>query len=253
MSEVADLNEQLATLRVTRGASHPETLSILTALATKLLDIGHVDEAIKTQHEALDSYSKALGPDAYETIRAASRLGYMYFNAGVKDQNLSFSRQAFERSRTVFGLSSATTLSILKNLCSSLRRWKMDEELAVAQDLVIISETAIHGPDHPDTLHAISQLSHTRRRLKEFDDAYSLNCELRSRLRPGVNCNDADVIEAAVLGVTDLVKSGRWHEANELVNEVLSGSSKVIVSKGPAREALITARRNIRRELRRAS
>ena len=175
--EVLDLVEQL---RETVGQDHSKTLFSYPRTADALAhalwyaaELGDPQAALSLS-DAVDLFTKTLGPDHPRTLAARNNLAIAYQSAGRLDEAIDLHEQVLADRERVLGPDHPHTLTSRSNLAIAYRSaGKLDEATDLHERALADRERTL-GPDHPDTLVSRGNLACAYQPADRLDEATDL-------------------------------------------------------------------------------
>jgi eukaryotic-like serine/threonine-protein kinase len=165
--------QALAISRQESSASGSDVAASLVTLGTILEVHGKYDEAKKVLDEALRMLPLNAG-DSAEKARNLTELSNVAFYQGHYDESASFSRQALDIDRHLFGEQHPAVADVLNNL-GAIEADRGDysaSESYYRQSLAIVERW--YGPDHPETAANLTALAQVLTSEKRNADAQTL-------------------------------------------------------------------------------
>ena len=120
--------------------------------AARLLEAGHTHSARSAQHQAVDLFLRALGPEHPDTLAARHRKAHILVAEKHYATAESEYRDLCDDFGCVLGLKHPDTLAVRAGLADVLRLQEKFEEADAESAAVLMARMEILGPDHPDTL-----------------------------------------------------------------------------------------------------
>jgi tetratricopeptide (TPR) repeat protein len=152
------LQKARRTYEETLGPDHPDTLTVVNALARAHHDAGQLDPAVALYAETLERRNASLGPDDPATLESLANLALAYKDAGQLDRALPLQVEVFEREKAQHGPDHPTTLSTMNNLALAYQAaGKLDKALPLFEEAVQRSQAHL-APNHPQTLMVLANL-----------------------------------------------------------------------------------------------
>jgi tetratricopeptide (TPR) repeat protein len=196
--------------RKTQGPSHPDTILTLSNLALTHGRLNDNPVAEREATEAIRLSEAALGPDNALTLRTRANLGKIYLGQDVLPAQL--------RTKGVFRLAADLFASVLK------------------------SRVRVLGPEHPDTLDSMTNLSTAYHRLQWFVQAEEQERQIIGiRTRVWGPEHPSTLAAKANLAV-DLGAQGKMEESERLNRELLAERRRIF---GPDHPATLETMRNL--------
>ena len=150
--------EVLAVHRRIRGDEHPNTLTLMSNLATNFISQGKLADAESLEREILIVGRRVLGPEHPHTLSTASNLSASLAKQGKHAEAESLVRELLAVRRRVLGEHHPNTLVSAGNLVSTLlRQGKNDEAEGLARELLQVCRRVL-GEHHQKTLVSAGNL-----------------------------------------------------------------------------------------------
>jgi tetratricopeptide (TPR) repeat protein len=150
--------DALAVHRRIRGDEHPNTLTLMSNLATNYINQGKLADAESLEREILVVRRRVLGPEHPHTLSTASNLSVSLAMQGKHAEAESIVRELLAVRRRVLGEHHPNTLVSAGNLVSALlRQGKNDEAEGIARELLEVCRRVL-GEHHPNTLVSAGNL-----------------------------------------------------------------------------------------------
>lgn len=150
--------EVLAVHRRIRGDEHPNTLTLMSNLATNFINQGKLADAESLEREILVVRRRVLGPEHPHTLSTAGNLSVSLAMQGKHVEAESIVRELLAVRRRVLGEHHPNTLVSAGNLVSALlRQGKNDEAEVLARELLEVCKRVL-GEHHPETLVSAGNL-----------------------------------------------------------------------------------------------
>ena len=150
--------EVLAVFRRIRGDEHPNTLTIMSNLASNFINQGKLADAESLEREILVARRRVLGPEHPHTLSTVGILSVSLAKQGKHAEAESMFRELLAVRRRVLGEHHPNTLVSACNLVSALlRQGKNDEAEGLARELLEVCRRVL-GEHHPNTLVSAGNL-----------------------------------------------------------------------------------------------
>ena len=141
-----------------RGASHPETLTLIGNLAGHYVRIRRDRDAIKLLREILDAQTHVQGASHRQTLISVNNLAVALINVGRVDEAMPLVEKALATSNEAHGESSATSLFLTNTLAMALRRTDQHDRAEKVWLKSIRLHREMQGPNAEGTYRAEKQL-----------------------------------------------------------------------------------------------
>ena len=121
--------------------------------------------------EAHAIYTRELGANSSQSMRAAAEIAHTTFASGRIEEGERMMLETIQRLTDAFGREHPDTIYAMTRLAAGYAEHsEYDKALDVLRETVELN-TFVHGADHPDTLAAQSGLAQTLTDLNQFDEA----------------------------------------------------------------------------------
>ncbi len=210
------------------GPAHPDTLRIVSGLATAYRYQGRLADAEKLEMQVIEAKKRVMGVEHPSTLVSMGNLAKTYTYQQRYAEALELDLQILETRKRVLGVDHSSMLISMNNLAmiySKQGRWTEAEEL---QMQVIEMRKRVLGVEHPDTLTSMNNLALTYTYQQRYAKAIELNLQfLETRKRVlGVD-HSSTLISMNNLAMI-YSKQGRWTEAEELQMQVIEMRKRVL-------------------------
>ncbi|MGI3168691.1 CHAT domain-containing protein [Pseudooceanicola sp. C21-150M6] len=146
-------------MRAQLGDTHPKTLSVVVELGDLLFAAGQRDTAIAVLSKAVDGYRETGLSGEEQSMRAKNNLAHFLFLEGQKEEGWRLQAEAVRDGLSALGPADQLVVSMLSGFADMVRAGpgvaEMPEPWLVQAELMLES----FGPEHPDTLRAMSALA----------------------------------------------------------------------------------------------
>jgi len=196
------------------GPSHPHTLRAKISLANTLHELNRIKEASDISGQTLTDYRDALGEDDPDTLRAAFIHAEILWRLGEVRASVALHGDVLQRRTRVLGREHIDTIgSVVRWGCGLDRR--LTNTTDVERTLRSAWKTLEHsvGPQHPDTLRAMSTLGRTILLQRRFEEAGSLLHQAYDGLREILGERHPHTLLAAMELATWYKESNQMSEA----------------------------------------
>jgi len=144
-----------------RGAEHPDTLALITELASVMGDVNRTPEAIAMMTDNLATQQRVLGPHNIDTVRTINALAWLKYGSRDYEEAERLFRASLEGFTKTVGPDAAPTIKAKTNIAMALSSQdRADEAAPLAREGAEESERLL-GPKNPDTLYAKNTLAWT--------------------------------------------------------------------------------------------
>jgi tetratricopeptide (TPR) repeat protein len=166
------------------GASHPDLLISMSAVAMTMWELREFDRAREIEERVLEVSTRELGRDHPTTIISMINLGETLAAQGDHTRARELREQALESALHVLGPDHPTTWMAMSNLGLALaQQGELERGLAI-QEQAFEARLRWLGEEHPDTLVSMSNLGSTRAAQRDLHGALELaqrTLEIRRR------------------------------------------------------------------------
>ncbi len=154
-----------------RGPEHPETLAIITELASVMGDLNRTPEAIAMMTENLATQQRVLGPKNIDTVRTINALAWLKYGSRDYEEAERLFRASLEGFKKTVGPDAAPTIKAKTNIAMALSsQQRADEAEPLAREGAEESERLL-GAKNPDTLYAKNTLAWTLLTAEKVEQA----------------------------------------------------------------------------------
>ena len=160
-----------------RAGDRESLLLARNRLASVLVDLGRMQEAMSLVDESVERAGQWLGPDHETTIRTASTAGFVYARARNFEQGLIHFQDALEGMRRTLPPGDPRVGRALLNVASALGQLGRQAEALEIDREVVAFFTATEGRRSTNTLRAMSNMANNLAALERIDEATSLLVE----------------------------------------------------------------------------
>jgi len=206
---------------------------LLQTVATTLLELGLLEQALEPQEQALEIYRGELGDEHPATLHSISNLGVLLRVQGKLDEAEPLLRGALEVRRRKLGDEHPSTLTSVGNLGNLLySQGKLGEAEPLLREALDVNRRKL-GNEHPETLVSIGNLGnllYSQGKPHEAGPLYSEALEGSRRKLGNEHPNTLRIINN--LGLL-LSGQGKHDEAEPLLREVLELSRRKLGDEHP--------------------
>jgi tetratricopeptide (TPR) repeat protein len=215
------------------GVEHPDTLTIISNLASTYWNKGRWDEAEELEIQVMETHKRVLGTEHPSTLTSMANLASTYWNKGRWDEAEELGIQVIETRKRVLGVEHPDTLTSMANLALTYRkkgRWDEAEELQV-EELQICKR--VLGAEHPSTLTSMANLASTYWNKGRWDEAEELQVEELQICKRVLGTEHPDTLTSMANLALTYSNKGRWDEAEELGIQVIETRKRVLGAEHP--------------------
>ena len=206
------------------GLDHPDTLTMISNLASTYQNQGRWEEAEKLELRVVETSKIKLGLDHPDTLTMISNLASTYQDQGRWEEAEKLQVQVMETSKIKLGLDHPDTLSIINNLASTYWNQGRLEEAEKLQLQVMETSKIKLGLDHPDTLTITSNLALTYQDQGRWEDTEKLQIQVIETSKIKLGLDHPDTLTRISNLASMYWKQGRWEDAEKLLVQVLETS-----------------------------
>ncbi|KAJ4326683.1 hypothetical protein N0V84_002909 [Fusarium piperis] len=167
------------------GAEHPETLTVISDLASTLWRQDRLEEAEELETRVMEAWKRAEGEEHPKTLDAMSNLARTISNLGRSVEAEELETRVLQTRKRVLGEEHPDTLLSMNNLAVTIRDQGRLEEAAQLQRNVMEMRKRVLGDEHPDTLTSLGNLAVTLYEQGDLGEAEELQVrvmEVRKRI-----------------------------------------------------------------------
>ncbi|RGP76056.1 hypothetical protein FLONG3_5447 [Fusarium longipes] len=159
-SEAQKFQEESITIRNTLlGEDHPETLVVMSDLASTLCDQERLDEAEKLEVLIMETWKRIRGEEHHQTLDAMSNLAVTMSSQGHPEEAEVLNRHVMEVRKRILGEEHTDTLISMNNLSKTISDQERHDEAIEIHRHVLGVHKRIQGHEHPDTLLSMGNLA----------------------------------------------------------------------------------------------
>ena len=215
------------------GASHPDTLTALHALACSYSDLGDYNKAMKIEKTIYNTGKETVGANHPDTLSALHNLACSYFDLGDYNKALELQNTVYNARKETLGVNHPDTLTTLNNLaCSYLYLGDYDKAYEL-QNAVYDGRKEILGENHPDTLSALLNLANLYSNLGDYNKALETEAIVYKVKKEILGESHPDTLSALNNLANSYFDLGDYNKALNLQNKVYSVSRKILGEKHP--------------------
>jgi tetratricopeptide (TPR) repeat protein len=201
---------------------------LLLVMGEVYRDLGALNRAQQFLEESLDIRRQAFGPEAPDTLRAASLLGNVYDVEGKTNLAEKMLTSTLAAERRVLGESHPNTLKTLVSLANVYdTQGRYDLSVPMMQDLFNRRRETL-GSDHLDTLGSKYNLAVALYRLGRFAEAERLLVEVAGSFTRVVGSDHPNTLITKHLLASVYLQLKRPLDARPLVSEVYNTRLRVL-------------------------
>ncbi|QPC71750.1 hypothetical protein HYE68_002502 [Fusarium pseudograminearum] len=157
---------------------HPETLVVMSDLASTLCDQYRLDEAEALEVRIMETWKRTRGEEHYQTLDAMSNLAVTLSSQGRPEEAEVLNRHVMEVRKRVLGEEHSDTLISMNNLSMTLVTQEQHKEATEMLRHVLEVQKRIQGPEHPATLLSMSSLARSLFSQGDLGEAEELHKEV---------------------------------------------------------------------------
>jgi tetratricopeptide (TPR) repeat protein len=215
------------------GAEHPDTLVIVSILASVLRGQGKYEEAEKMSRRALEGYEKVLGADHPHTLTSVDNLANVLRGQGKYEEAEKMSRRALEGSEKVLGADHPDTLTSVTNLASALRDQGKYEEAEKMGRRALEGYEKVLGTDHPHTLTSVGNLASALQDQGKYEEAEKMGRRALEGSEKVLGADHPHTLTSVGNLASVLRDQGKYEEAEKMGRRALEGREKVLGADHP--------------------
>ena len=174
-------------LRIRRArlhSDHPDTLSVMSAYALALKDLGEFSECIAVLEQVRDAQARALQVSRRDVLATLDDLGVAYWMAGKSNEACALLEQVRDALLKEFGPDDPASIDALDSLSGIyMTLGKMTESIALAQQ-VRDARVKVFGVDHSVSIAALNNLARRYQVAGKMRQALALFEEAREAVVP---------------------------------------------------------------------
>jgi tetratricopeptide (TPR) repeat protein len=234
MITVAESLDRAAKRLETDLADQPERRAKLqTALAATYASLGLNSPALQLRQKVHDYWLAKAGPDASETLTAATELSYSLYETGQRKKALPMTEDLVVRTRRRYGPEHTNTIRLMGHYATVIDGLGRTTEALKLREENLAAHRKVFGPEHRNTLGALGNLEVTYSKLGQKEKARPLQEEVVALSRKVLGAEHPETLRhVANLGVDYL--DGRLPEAIELLEEVVGKQRRVLGPEHPS-------------------
>ena len=231
--DVTRLKQNLLTLEVKFGLTHPETLQTLRELGTVLWEQGRYKSSEEVCRRLVAECQKESGESHSSTLYAFELLSIVFGCQGFYNEAEKLQRKVLGSRTRVLGAEHPATLTGMDNLASTFNlkgRWKEAEELEVQ---VMETSMMVLGAEDPNTLSSMGNLASTYRKQGRWKEAEELQVQVMETSMRVLGAEHPKTLDCMSNLASTYGSQGRWKEAEELHVQVMETRMKVLGAEHP--------------------
>jgi tetratricopeptide (TPR) repeat protein len=208
------------------GNEHPDTLTLMSLLASTYGHRGKLQEAATLQERVLEARRRTLGEEHRDTLISINNLAQTYSHQGKLQEAATLKERVLEARRRTLGEEHRDTLISINNLALTYYHQGKLQEAATLQERVLEAQRRTLEEEHPATLISINNLAATYYNQGKLEEAGALEervLEARRRIM-------GEEHPETLLGMTNLAltyeRLGRIAEALSLMQQAVDGSQR---------------------------
>ena len=166
--------ESIALRKSSLGDDHPETLVVMSDLASTLCDQDRLNEAEALEVRIMETWKRTRGEQHHQTLDAMSNLAVTISAQGRPEEAEVLNRHVMEVRKSILGEDHLDTLISMNNLSKTLSDQERHEEAIEIHKHVLAAHRRIQGDEHPDTLLSMGNLARSLFCQGDFGEAEEL-------------------------------------------------------------------------------
>jgi tetratricopeptide (TPR) repeat protein len=209
------------------GDDHPDTVGGATVLAKDVLAVEEIEKALHLDEDTLARRRRVLGDDHPETLRSAHHLAVDLWWLGRHDQARALAEDAQARRRRVLGDDHPDTLQVSSDIAVDLRLSGLVEQARQMDEDTLARLRRLLGHDHRDSLRSAHNLAIDLRALGLVEQARQMDQDTLARRRRLLGHDHRDTLRSAHNLAIDLRALGLVEQARHLDQDLLTPSRAV--------------------------
>lgn len=195
--EEENLRDDVCSMQMLHGLSHPDTLRMLVKLGEVLIDQGRYRSAEEMIREAVNAYKdKEDKNNNKDMLDALGFLGQVLHLQGFYPEAEKVQRRVFECRKKLLGPDDRSTLSSIISVATTLADQGKFDEAATLQREVLAKRKHIFGEDDPDTIAAMDDVAAALVSLGEYERSLTMSREVLAKRRRILGDDHPDTITA---------------------------------------------------------
>ena len=211
-----------------RGASHPETLTMIGNLAGHYMRLQRDQDAIELLREILEVQARVQGAAHRQTLISVNNLAVSLIGVGRLDEAMSLVEEALATSNEAHGESSATSLFLTNTLaailCEKPDRYEEAEEVVLKS---IRLHREMQGPNAEGTYNAEKELLIHYVRHGNLEQAIEWGQTMLDRLTDALPEEHLWFVEVRYYVALAHFKAKRYHEAERIFRAIETGANSI--------------------------
>ncbi|MET8233267.1 FxSxx-COOH system tetratricopeptide repeat protein [Micromonospora sp. NPDC005298] len=195
-------------------------------------------EALDLELDTLARLRRLFGPDDPETLLSAGNCTRALADVGRHEEARQLNHDTLGRLRQVFGDDHPATLRAADNLADRLSELGEHEDARALHRETLTRRAAVLGQDHPETLTTTFHLARDLANIGELDEARTLGRRALTALRRTLGPDHRSTLHAAVVLADILRRDGSPQEAHALDEDTRDRRTRVLGADHPETVAL---------------
>ena len=224
------------------GKDDPLTLSTMADVADALQNASKLAEAEALGAEVLTRFTRVLGAEHLDTIRAMDSLAYTYRYEGKFSEAETLQKRAIALRRRVQGSENPEFFEPASNLVAIyLRRGQLAEAEALIVP-ILATQTRLLGPDHPSTLTSMNNLAVVYRDEGKLAEAEQLQRQALAGRTRVLGAEHPNTLMSMSNLASVYLTEGKFDEAEALLVKTLEIKRRVL---GPEHQDTLVSLGNL--------
>ena len=215
-----------------------DALDSVSLLASLLEDQGMYEQAQLMHQRALEGAEKALGLDAYSTLKCLDNLALVLLKQGKYEQAEQMNRRALKTKEKVLGPDHPDTLTSVNNLAQMLESQGKYEQAEQMNRRALKTKEKVLGPDHPDTLTSVHNLAQVIQSQGKYEQAEQMNRRALEGYEEVLGPDHPDTLTSINTLALVLQRQGKYEQAEQMNRRALEWREKVL---GPDHLSTLTS------------
>ncbi|KAJ7260235.1 hypothetical protein C8J57DRAFT_1720189 [Mycena rebaudengoi] len=232
----------LEKVKVTLGAEHPKTLTVMASLAHTRVALGKLPDAAELEEAILEARRQTLGPEHPDTLTAMAHLADTYWVLGKWTYAEGLQVVVLEKSRQTLGPDHPHTVAAMEYLANTYRSLGKLTDAEALGLVVLEMRRQTLGSEHPDTLTSMANLAHIYYEKGKLTDAVELEVVVLEKKRQTLGPEHPDTVTAMANLANTYSEQGNLTNAEELEVVVLEKRRQTL---GPEHPHTLTAMGNL--------
>ena len=218
----------IATRRRVLGDEHPDTLTVISNLASTYWNQGRRKEAEELNIQVMEIRRRVLGDEHSDTLTSMSNMAVIYRDLDQFNKAEELFIQVIKTEKKMFGDEHSRTLNGMGHL--ALMYWRQGRLKEAGELEVQIIETSrrVLGDEHPDTLNLTGNLASTYWNQGRRKEAEELLVQTMNTSKRALGDAHPDTLNIMSNLAVIYCNQDRWEEAEELELQIVETSKRSI-------------------------